>query len=732
MGLPSLSTSGNDTKKSLSPAARGRVLLILRAPRFCAPPHAAAMPGALLRQAAPPTLSTAQCTAAPVCRAERASSAPDNGGLRAPTVTGHASRKFANIDCSPLRVPARVALDAAAMRRVVSVENDAPWTRPSLTLRAARHCQWQRSTARGGRRLQGGEGRTLVDRMEGLSRSELRQMQQIQAAEAKEAAKNKPPEQKAEKPAAKTPARPTTGGKTAVAKGRASAGGKSTGGKRPPQQAESKKRKKKKGDSSDESSDSSSSSSSEDEPQASRMPLKKRGKMTPQTPKADSGDESSEFEDEYDANLFKGEDDKQWIFSLTEFDRQQIIAERREAREIKREVWLNQHRRKKAASSAPAKSRVADSLARGSRRDSAKETKIDKNAERRAALEDLQAKKAEEKQKKRADVMEEDSDDDSPRKKESSKKETAYKPRHRQIPQEERYPRLERKQMEEVRVSRNRLLEYAQAPFFGEFAQGLYVRVSLGVPEQGGTQRYLLCQVIGVKDKQTEYQVDDPVTKKPVTLRKQLTVSHAGQKKSYSLLTISNKEFEESEVNQWCKNMHKERESLPTADELKELKAKLDKKWKEEFTFTAEITDEIVSKKKKEIIERGAGNLTLTKLELEDQMAIAWEEYKELQSKPTAEQDQEKQDEAYKKWEELKRQVEVYEEAKQSKAKNIEEKVSMYKVINSRNMTANRTVTKELDFGRNITSTRPYRQTVYFAFGQGAQAGRVKVSSSTP
>ena len=126
MGLPSLSTSGNDTKKSLSPAARGRVLLILRAPRCCAPPHAAAMPGELLRQAAPPTLSTAQCAAAPVCRAERASSAPDNGGLRAPTVTGHASRKFANIDCSPLRVPVRVALDAAAMRRVALFENDAP------------------------------------------------------------------------------------------------------------------------------------------------------------------------------------------------------------------------------------------------------------------------------------------------------------------------------------------------------------------------------------------------------------------------------------------------------------------------------------------------------------------------------------------------------------------------------------------------------------------------------
>ena len=136
MGLPSLSTSGNDTKKSLSPAARGRVLLILRAPRCCAPPHAAAMPGELLRQAAPPTLSTAQCAAAPVCRAERASSAPDNGGLRAPTVTGHASRKFANIDCSPLRVPVRVALDAAAIVESPCLRMMLRKSRPSLiTLR---------------------------------------------------------------------------------------------------------------------------------------------------------------------------------------------------------------------------------------------------------------------------------------------------------------------------------------------------------------------------------------------------------------------------------------------------------------------------------------------------------------------------------------------------------------------------------------------------------------------
>ena len=44
---------------------------------------------------------------------------------------------------------------------------------------------------------------------------------------------------------------------------------------------------------------------------------------------------------------------------------------------------------------------------------------------------------------------------------------------------------------------------------------------------------------------------------RPLTLRKHLTVSHAGQKKAYPLTVISNKPFEESEVTKWCRNMHK-------------------------------------------------------------------------------------------------------------------------------------------------------------------------------
>ena len=423
---------------------------------------------------------------------------------------------------------------------------------------------------------------------------------------------------------------------------RTAAGGKSTGGKRPPQQPPSRKRKagkKKKDDSSDSSSDdsSSSSSSSEEEPEevATKMPLKKRGKMTPQTPKADSGDESSEFEDEFDKDFFKDDDDRTWIMSLTEFDREQIIAERREQQAMNRESWLLSHRQKKerqnAASAAKEKEAKESkrtpsvSLARGSRRDA--EKKDSKNAEKRAALEDMEARKVEQQQKRssvRAEV-EEDSDDDDDRKRQearrdSPRKEPSYsaKPRHRQIPQKETYPRLHRYDLEAVRVSRDRLIAYAHSPFFGEFVQGLYVRVSLGLNANTGLNQYLVCVVLGVKDKQTEYNVECPTTKKSMTLRKHLTVSHAGQRKSYSLQMISNKEFEEREVENWCRNMNKEREKLPNEEELAELKAKLSKKWKEEFTFTPEITEEIVNEKKKEMLGKAGGNLSMTRFELHD------------------------------------------------------------------------------------------------------------------
>jgi RNA polymerase-associated protein RTF1 len=259
------------------------------------------------------------------------------------------------------------------------------------------------------------------------------------------------------------------------------------GGKRPPQQPQSKKRKagKKKTDSSDSSSDdddssSSSSSSSDDEQEevAAKMPVKKRGKLTPATPKPDSGDESSDFEPEFDKDFFKGEEDRRWLMGLSEVDREQIITERQEKQAVKREAWDLQHRQKKAAARAgassakgrevkdkepatpgPAAAAATASVARGrATRGEGSSVARDKNADKRAALEDMEARKVEQQQKRqgtRADIMEED-DDDAPRKRQEEGKK--MKPPHRQIPQEEKYPKLEKKELEAARVTRDRLI----------------------------------------------------------------------------------------------------------------------------------------------------------------------------------------------------------------------------------------------------------------------------------
>lgn len=53
-----------------------------------------------------------------------------------------------------------------------------------------------------------------------------------------------------------------------------------------------------------------------------------------------------------------------------------------------------------------------------------------------------------------------------------------------------------------------------------------------------------------------------------------------------------------------------------------------------------------------------AGNVFQTKMKLQDDMDIAWEAYKELQQQGS----EEEKAEAYKKWEDLKRQVAMCDE----------------------------------------------------------------------
>ena len=59
-------------------------------------------------------------------------------------------------------------------------------------------------------------------------------------------------------------------------------------------------------------------------------------------------------------------------------------------------------------------------------------------------------------------------------------------------------------------------------------------------------------------------------------------------------------------------------------------------------------------------------------------MEIAWEDYKEKQRENA---DQDVLDETYKKWEELKQQIQVYDDAVEKRKRNTETQAARHKVL---------------------------------------------------
>ena len=264
-------------------------------------------------------------------------------------------------------------------------------------------------------------------------------------------------------------------------------------------------------------------------------------------------------------------------------ERESIIEERRLKREIAKEAWLLQHKKKRDAA------RAAAAGGRGRARVAKPD---DKKAQKAAALEELAAKKAgaSENARRARAVEDEDSAPSGRKGEEGGAREKAAKPRHRLIDDwSQDFPRLEVDRVERVRVGRDLLVEYAREPFFAEFAIGLFCRINIGTSDAGDT-KYLLCQIMGVRDKdEREFQVVDPRSGQKLTLTKHLYVTHAGQRRKFPISLISNKPFQRSEVEQWCRAMFKAKESLPGRERLEELGTQLRRRWKAEFKYDNEM-----------------------------------------------------------------------------------------------------------------------------------------------
>ena len=105
-------------------------------------------------------------------------------------------------------------------------------------------------------------------------------------------------------------------------------------------------------------------------------------------------------------------------------------------------------------------------------------------------------------------------------------------------------------------------------------------------------------------------------------------------------------------------------------------------------------------------------NVAKDKMRLEDERDMAWEDYK-------TNDDDDAKEEAYKRWEQLREQVQMLEDKEEEeKQKLLEVQVPGLRTINARAKVMNRTVTKEskgINLEKNHLSCRPYVSFPFFS-----------------
>jgi hypothetical protein len=148
-----------------------------------------------------------------------------------------------------------------------------------------------------------------------------------------------------------------------------------------------------------------------------------------------------------------------------------------------------------------------------------------------------------------------------------------------------------------------------------------------------------------------------------------------------------------------------EKESDVAVCRWQELREKSKKNWRA-YHYDHDKVDEMIMQNDK----RRPVNVAKDKMRLEDERDMAWEDYK-------TNEDDDAKEEAYKRWERLREQVqELEEKEEEEKQKLLQVQVPGLRTINARAKVMNRTVTKEskgINLEKNHLSCRPY---VSFSF----------------
>ncbi|KAL1920849.1 uncharacterized protein VTP21DRAFT_11484 [Calcarisporiella thermophila] len=304
----------------------------------------------------------------------------------------------------------------------------------------------------------------------------------------------------------------------------------------------------------------------------------------------DNADPDSEKEDEaildkYGPDGYGDEEDRMRLEALPELEREQILNERLEQRqmvldriEVKKHLKAGHETRKSNRSKEKPSKKGLPELMRRREEKSQKEARKSLGQESRRRL--------------------------SPAYRDESDSEESSDA-------ERRYANLE--ELNSIRIPRDRLEEWVYLPFFNKTVIGCFVRVLLGESKekQGGV--YRIAQIIDVKEGGRKYMIGKTCTDKHLVLK------HGKAEKLFNMSIISNQNFTEREYNRLRWQCQEDRIKPTTVEHVERKRKDLEKAFN--YVRTDEDIAEII--KQKERLGVVGKNLVFEKTELIRQRDLA-------------------------------------------------------------------------------------------------------------
>jgi len=270
----------------------------------------------------------------------------------------------------------------------------------------------------------------------------------------------------------------------------------------------------------------------------------------------------------YGPDLIIDEEDRKRLDNLPEIERERIIADRAEKRQILKERLEVKRKLKEGKKNKISSSRH---LTRHDRM-----TEKEKKSE---SLSDLRRKR-EKKRSKMANDNDEDKRNRSTWSDSESDDNDAKEPEQEVITLEE---------LNSIRISRDELEKWVYTSFFNKTVIGGYARLGIGF-DSNKNYIYRITRILDVVDYHRTYKVNK------TTVKKALILEHGKAKKRFGMDIISNSPFTEQEYNRYLTVMKNEQQQLPTKEFIKEKEQQIQEARNHKFTGE-EISDMVQEKK---------------------------------------------------------------------------------------------------------------------------------------